>query len=504
MVAGDFNTVSRDVDRVAGSMQEYDEAKNAFSLRKLLQDLQFQDCALLGEIEPAFSFIQNGVPCSRIDAIYVNTAICKLTHGAQGIQHATSRHFEPLSGDHRAVVANMSLGRHFAKWGNKSHDRENGTMVRAISVCERPRRVKMDDASALKFQNTMSNDMTFKTASSDFMSTSPSTWASLARAMNFLQLPSIHVTSHSLDHALSQEGCLPIPDATGVLEESNHCLQLRRADRTVRDAMHGALDMDFSDMRSSVTSGADSFFRASSKCMSQASAPEHRPQPTTRPKPANPVISTGKVGEALRKWAQLELYTADTWASKEALRHRTEFSLLLTKCGIPMSLPPIPESHETWKQWARGAPGQPGAMASLVGWASTHQMVVVRQTILCPTSAQKVYSAKSKERQTALHTSLLTGRQSAGKIDGLNIAVDADGNDVPECDKIRLEQHILRIVGNHGSEKGVGHSAYAATAALHECMFITSHDWRGKSRIACRKPADVTTHVVTYAAPLHQ
>ena len=180
IVAGDLNTVSLDADRVVRSMQQYDEAKNAFCLWKLLQDLQFQDCALLGEKELAFSFIQNGVPCSRIDAVYVNAAVCKLTHGAHGIRHATSRH-------HRAVVANMSLGRQFAQWGNKSHDRENGAMVRAISVCERPRRVKMDAASALKFQNSMSNDKAFQQASIDFMLTNPSNWAGLARRLDEIQ-----------------------------------------------------------------------------------------------------------------------------------------------------------------------------------------------------------------------------------------------------------------------------------------------------------------------------
>ena len=117
-----------------------------------------------------------------------------------------------------------------------------------------------------------------------------------------------------------------------------------------------------------------------------------------------------------------------------------------------------------------------GAIDSLTGWAASNQIVIVRQTILQPTSDQQNHSSRNTERLTALHTSLLSGKQKAGKIDGLNIAVDAEGNNVPECDKIHLEQHILNIVKKHGSEKGVGETAYALMAVFHACMFTTSYD----------------------------
>jgi len=66
-------------------MLEYYNVNNNFCLWKLLRHLQFQDCALMGEKEPGFSYLQNGVPCSRIDAVYVNTAVCKLIKRKQGI-----------------------------------------------------------------------------------------------------------------------------------------------------------------------------------------------------------------------------------------------------------------------------------------------------------------------------------------------------------------------------------------------------------------------------------
>jgi len=127
---------------------------------------------------------------------------------------------------------------------------KNEAMTLAILVCERPRRVKMpvDAASALKFQNSMSNDKAFQQASIDFMLTNPSNLAGLARAINLLKLPSLHVTSNSLHHALVQEGCQTVHTDTVVLNESDHSLQVRRAERTLRHAMNGLHDMDFSDL----------------------------------------------------------------------------------------------------------------------------------------------------------------------------------------------------------------------------------------------------------------
>ena len=170
----------------------------------------------------------------------------------------------------------------------------------------------------------------------------------------------------------------------------------------------------------------------------------------------------------------MEHYTAHQWAEPDAQKECAELRHLLKICDIATSPPSGAASQETWHKWARGDTGQLGAIDSLTGWAASNQIVIVRQTILQPTSDQHNQSARNTERLTALHTSLLSGKQKAGKIDGLNIAVDAEGNDVPECDKIRLEQHILKIVKKHGSEKGVGDTAYATTAAFHACMFKTS------------------------------
>jgi len=58
----------------------------------------------------------------------------------------------------------------------------------------------------------------------------------------------------------------------------------------------------------------------------------------------------------------------------------------------------------------------------------------------------------------------------------LYIALDADGVEVPETDKEKLEQYILNIVQHHGSEKGVGKSAYVNKATFHECLFSNTHD----------------------------
>jgi len=222
--------------------------------------------------------------------------------------------------------------------------------------------------------------------------------------------------------------------------------------------------------------------------MSEASAPKQGSHQSILPRLANLVISNGQVGESLRTWAMLESYTTDLRATVAAEGEQIDFRNMLRKCGISISAPFMSESQETWKQWARGRSGQPGVMGSLSGWGSTHQMVVVRQTILCPTPAQKVHFVKSKERLTALHTSLHTGRLNTGKIDRLNIAVDA--------------QHVLNIVKRHGSENGVGHSAYAATTAFYACMFTTSQDWRGKPKITCRPPSEVTNQVTMYASRL--
>jgi len=190
----------------------------------------------------------------------MNAAVCKLTKGEQGIRHAMSWSVEPLSGDHWAVVANMSLGQQFAQWGQKSLNREDGTTTRAISVCKRPRRVKMDASSALKFQDTMSNDKDFKQASIDFMDTNPSNWTDLAREIKLLKLPSLLVTSDSLRHALTQEGCHTASNNTDNPSESDHCLQVHQAEITLCCAMNGLDEMDFSDIRSKVTVAADIFF----------------------------------------------------------------------------------------------------------------------------------------------------------------------------------------------------------------------------------------------------
>ena len=80
------------------------------------------------------------------------------------------------------------------------------------------------------------------------MLTNPSNWAGLARAINLLKLSSLHVTSNSLHLALAQEGCHTVPTDIVVLNESDHCLQVRRAERTLRHAMNGLEDMDFSDL----------------------------------------------------------------------------------------------------------------------------------------------------------------------------------------------------------------------------------------------------------------
>jgi len=84
----------------------------------------------------------------------------------------------------------------------------------------------------------------------------------------------------------------------------------------------------------------------------------------------------------------------------------------------------------------------------------------------------------------------------------VHIALDADGVEVPETDKENLEQHILSIVKHHGSEKGVEKSAYAATAAFHECLFSTTHYWRGKPLVACQSEPTVASAVQRYTEQL--
>ena len=127
---------------------------------------------------------------------------------------------------------------------------------------------------------------------------------------------------------------------------------------------------------------------------------------------------------------------------------------------------------------------------------------MVRDTILCPWYNTNDSCTLSETRKRDLDTALLSGKTKGGKIDGLYIALDADGVEVPETDKGNLEQHILSIVKHHGSEKGVGKSAYAATAAFHECMFSTTNDWRGKPLVACQSGLMVTSAVQRYTGRL--
>jgi hypothetical protein len=101
-----------------------------------------------------------------------------------------------------------------------------------------------------------------------------------------------------------------------------------------------------------------------------------------------------------------------------------------------------------------------------------------------------------------LDTALLSGKTKGGKIDGLYIALDADGVEVLETAKEKLEQHILSIAKHHGSENGVGKSAYAATAAFHECLLFTTHDWRGKPLVACQSRQTVASAVQRYTERL--
>lgn len=141
IVMRDLNTVIGDQDQSKGKMLDYDT--NAFAIRSLLESLQFLDCGRMGKDEPTLSFVQQGVPVSQIDAVYVNNTLCRKSDEANGIQKATATEVESFSGDQRAVVANILSSLRFSTLqGSRAHQTA-GQVVSMLSVNpERPRRLK--------------------------------------------------------------------------------------------------------------------------------------------------------------------------------------------------------------------------------------------------------------------------------------------------------------------------------------------------------------------------
>jgi len=157
----------------------------------------------MGKHEPAFSFIQQGVPVSRIDAIYVNSTLRQKSDAAHGIQHATATQIEPLSGDHRAVVANISSCLRFSTpQGNTVHQTECHIVPMMSVNPARPRRCKLNKTTAAKFRDALSHAGAYNKAAQVFLNCQPDDWCRTANTITLLGLPDLILTYKKITTAV--------------------------------------------------------------------------------------------------------------------------------------------------------------------------------------------------------------------------------------------------------------------------------------------------------------
>jgi len=503
IVMGDLNTVTRDQDQSKGKMEDYDT--NAFAIGSLLESLRFSDCGRMGQHEPAFSFIQQGVPVSQIDAIYVNSTLHPKSDADHGIQHATATQIEPLSGDHRAVVANISSCLRFSTpQGNTVHQAESHIVPMMSVNPKRPRRCKLNKTTAAKFRDALSHEGAYDKPAQVFLNCQPDDWCRTANAITLLGLPNLILTRKQITTAVMRLTDHNTHSNTVLTETSLVKSRIDEAAYWLLVILGHADSIDLSPRRTEIHLAADFFFRESSSCIRKACGQAtalagHKDNHQTRP-----VIQRGKILRVLQLWHKVERCRGQDWLGFEVCEIRRGICASAKKAelGINTRTPQPQDPEQEWRQWAHGSGDTSGTITFLTAWAASENILVVHDTILCPQYNTNDSCTLSETRKRDLDTALLSGKTKGGKIDGLYIALDADGVEIPETDKGNLEQHILSIVKYHGSEKGVGKLAYAATAVFHECMFSTTNDWRGNPQVACQSGLMVASAVQRYTERL--
>lgn len=334
LVVGDMNAVIEARDRRSGQLQSYDG--NAHALWRVLGDVGAVDAwrQKLPELD-AYSFVQGGQPCSRIDQAWLNERLLGWCGSdGSGLRIALTETTEPLSPDHRSLVLRLPPPFTRAAGGEG--------LCTALSAVPRCVRAAMDEERAERYRWEVAAPQRRLAEKGGEMGRAVAGWPAIRRALDLFDLDARFNGAQLAAAAARVSDSVPADHVDAGLQV------LRR--------LLGADDeADLRERRAQARAAASAFIRHSVHEMGDAlSKAKEAARRTLTPAPRGkrPDVSC----EALHKLLALVATATAEGVAGDRVALRAEVARLVAEEVVVLPAAPQPDAgDEAWATWADAA-----------------------------------------------------------------------------------------------------------------------------------------------------
>ena len=468
MVVTDENVARGPEDRATGKLQSYDDNESA--PWRVLEAAGFIDVYRYKHpTAQEYTFVREGVPCSRIDKHYANRKLLQWQGGGvSGVRTAITSSTQPLSPDHRSVIV---------LWPGPftPRTRTGGQGVVTISAVPRPARFEMTEATRARYLEAVAARAGALGAVGRRLQADVGGWPELARAMELLQLELGTCTPEAVDDAQRR--------LKGAVDDAE-----------LAHAVSVALDFDGGQLTGVAMMAArerartaTSLFLTEMHRQLRDAEREARAARPAKPKETNgvPEVSIAQLQSVIERWHGV--VTGSTWEADSIDTLAAE----VRRAGALLMPPDATAGRMAWEKWAAAAIPHAEMLLSRAGCS-------YRDGVWSGMDAV-ARAQRSQRLTTAEMFSDLKGKGGGG-IDALMVDFDEEtGEALPCMTHEGLARHVRDMLADWSSDKT---ESYAFTGACSRALFEISKDARGLTRARVGSEEAVSSRVASEAARL--
>ena len=477
LIVGDMNVVPEARDRRVGKLQSYDS--NAHALWRVLGDVGAVDAwrQKLPDLD-AFSYVQSGEPCSRIDQAWLNDRLLQWCGSdGSGLRVALTETTEPLSPDHRSLVLRLP------PWFTREAGGEG--LCTAISAVPKCVRAAMDEERAERYRWEVAAPRRQLAEQGNVMSEVVAGWPTVRHALDLLNLDTEFNGTQLTAAAARVSGLAPADDVGAALQ--------------VLRGLVGTDDKaDLRERRTQARAAASAFIRHSVREMGDAlGMAREATRGAAAPKPhgKKPDVSC----EALHKLLGLVAVAAADDRAEAKKKLRQEVARLVAGEVTVLPAAPWPGADDAeWAAWAAVAMPHALGMLAQAGHSQRGNVAIT------PPSGPSVGQGSLRLDLEQMMESM-GPTNGGGAIDALLAEYDPDtGERMPCLTHDGLSKLVRETVAGWSADKAHGKHAYAYTSAMDGAIFDVEEDARGLRRNSTTTEAETRRRVAEKAAELRQ